>query len=117
MATLQDPAPLQSVPQPLKSYPLAGAAVSATAVPAAKSAPHVLESQSIPAGADVTFPLPWTITVRCRFAAGGGGGGGGVPSAKLAVTSRSASMVRSHPALPLQAPLHPEKEAPVSGKA
>src|SRR5467141_1813055 len=106
------PAPLQSVPQPAKPEPLAGAGVSVTVVPEAKSALQVEDSQSIPAGEDVTRPFPWTTTVsRCWPC------GGGVAAANVALTSRSASSVRSQPPLPLQAPAQPKKTAPESGTA
>ena len=83
-----------------------------TVVPEAKSALQLDESQSIRAGDDVTRPFPWTTTVnRCWP------GGGGVVAANVALTSRSASSVRSQPAAPLQAPAQPTKTAPVSGTA
>src|SRR5204862_6159311 len=44
--TVQPPSPLQSVPQPAKLKPLSGVAVSATDVPAARSAAQVEEAQS-----------------------------------------------------------------------
>jgi hypothetical protein len=54
--------PLQSLPQPEKLKPLAGAAVSVTEEPESNWAMQVEESQSSPAGDDVTRPLPWTTT-------------------------------------------------------
>src|SRR5205823_5209732 len=83
--------PLQAVPQPAKLKPLSAVAVSVTEVPAAKSAAQVEESQSKPPREEITRPFPWTITLRrCWF----GGGGGSV--AKVALSSRSPSKVRSH---------------------
>ena len=109
---MQSPPPLQSVPQPAKLKPLSAVAVSVTEVPAAKSAAQVEESQSKPPGEEVTRPFPWTITLRrCWF----GGGGGSV--AKVALSSRSPSKVRSHVPVPLQAPDHATKDAPESGTA
>src|SRR2546421_5697100 len=54
--------PLQSLPQPEKLKPLAATAVSVTEVPESNWAMHVEESQSSPAGDDVTRPLPWMTT-------------------------------------------------------
>src|SRR5438552_2666874 len=99
---VQPPDPLQSVPQLSKPYPLLAAAVSVTVVPSVKSALHWEESQSRPEGDDVTRPFPCTTTVRRCLPTGGGGA-----TAKVALTSRSASNFRSHPAAPLHAPPQP----------
>jgi len=109
---VQSPTPLQSVPQPAKLKPLSAVAVSVTDVPAAKSAAQVEETQSRPLGEDVTRPFPWTITLRRRWLGGGGGS-----AAKVALTSRSPSKVRSHVPVPLHAPDHETKDAPESGTA
>src|SRR5882724_10544987 len=86
--------------------------MSVTVVPEVKSALQLRDSQSIPAGDEVTRPFPWTTTVsRCWPC------GGGVAAANVALTSRSASSVRSQPPLPLQAPAQPKKTAPESGTA
>ena len=63
---VQPPGPLQPAPQPSKLKPLAGVASSEIEIPSAKSAPQVDESQSSPAGREVTRPRPCTITVSRR---------------------------------------------------
>ena len=105
------PPPLQAPPQPWKLKPLPAVAVSVTEVPAPKSAAQVEESQSSPEGEEVTRPFPWTMTVRRCWA------GGGVVATNVALTSRSASSVRSQPPVPLQAPAQLMKDAPESGTA
>jgi len=58
MVTLQVlPAPVQAPLHPANTEPTAGVAVRVTTVPLAYSAPHAVP-QSIPAGLDVTLPLP-----------------------------------------------------------
>src|SRR3954452_20058298 len=57
MVTVQLPVPLQAPPQPVKVEPAAGVAVNETMLPAAKEALQVLP-QLIPAGLEVTVPLP-----------------------------------------------------------
>src|SRR5882724_735237 len=105
------PPPLQAPPQPAKLKSLPAVAVSVTEVPAPKSAAQVDESQSSPEGEEVTRPFPWTMTVRRCWP------GGGVLATNVALTSRSASSVRSHPPVPLQAPAQLMKDAPESGTA
>jgi len=53
------PQDAQSPPQPTKTYPASGVAVSVTTVPSAKSAEHIEppEPQFIPVGLDVTLPF------------------------------------------------------------
>ncbi|HEY3550370.1 MAG TPA: hypothetical protein VGK69_04895, partial [Gaiellaceae bacterium] len=51
------PVPVQAPDQPLKVEPAAGVAVRVTLVPEVKSCEQV-EPQLIPAGLDVTVPLP-----------------------------------------------------------
>jgi hypothetical protein len=66
--TVQAPVPEQPPPlQPLKVEPVAGGAVSVTAVPLAKPAEQVVP-QVIPAGELVTVPLPVPalLTVRVK---------------------------------------------------
>ena len=55
--------PAQAPPQPAKTEPVAGVAVSVTAVPLAKPAEHVAP-QLMPAGADVSVPEPVPCRVR-----------------------------------------------------
>jgi hypothetical protein len=59
----QLPVPEQPPPQPVKTEPIAGIAVSVTLVPDAKEAEHALP-QLIPAGELVTEPLPVRVTVN-----------------------------------------------------
>ncbi len=54
--------PLQSPPQALNTYPAAGWAVSVTEERAAKVAEHLVPGQLMPAGLDVTEPLPFILT-------------------------------------------------------
>jgi hypothetical protein len=54
--------PLQAPPQPLKTLPLTGLAVSTTTAPLVKEATQVAP-QSMPAGLDVIAPLPLTLTL------------------------------------------------------
>jgi len=62
--SVQAPGPLQSVPQPEKVKPAAGTAVSVTEAPESNALLQVPESQSIPAGDEVTRPFPWTTTTN-----------------------------------------------------
>ena len=66
MLTVQMPAPLHPSPvQPVKVEPLATVAVSVTLVSWAKGALHVLP-QLIPAGCEVTVPLPVPAVLTVR---------------------------------------------------
>lgn len=59
--TVQVPVPLQPPPlQPANTDPLAALAVKVTEVPLLKDAEHV-PPQLIPAGEEVTVPLPWPL--------------------------------------------------------
>jgi hypothetical protein len=67
--TTHVPVPVQPDPlQPPNTEPAAGVAVSVTMVPDRKAALHV-RPQSIPAGSDVTVPLPAaagvTVSTNC----------------------------------------------------
>src|SRR5712671_1192298 len=64
--TLHAPGPLQPPPQPANVEPAGLVAASETVVPSMNEAKQVAEVQSIPAGVDVTRPLPSTVTVRRR---------------------------------------------------
>jgi hypothetical protein len=55
--------PLQSPLQPLRALPLAGVAVSVTEVRAWNVAVQDTAGQLMPAGLEVTVPLPTTLTV------------------------------------------------------
>jgi hypothetical protein len=59
--TTQLPLPLHTPPQPLKTAPWAGVAVSVTGVPLPKLELHVAP-QVMPGGELVTVPLPNTLT-------------------------------------------------------
>jgi hypothetical protein len=63
IVTVQVPVPLHAPPQLLKVQPLAGVAVSVTAVPGANLALQVV-GQSMPPGELVTVPLPVSLTVN-----------------------------------------------------
>jgi hypothetical protein len=99
--------PRQAPLQPVKLEPLAGVAVSTTAVPdtncSAQSAP-----QAMPAGAEVTEPLPVpaVATVSVNVAV------------KIAVTDCAVVIVTVHgPAALVHAPLQPLKIEPTLGVA
>ena len=71
--TVQGPVPGQATPlplQPVKVEPIEGAAVRVTAVPPVNSAEHVAP-QTIPAGLDLTVPLPAPDFVRDNVGFGG----------------------------------------------
>jgi hypothetical protein len=55
--TTQAPVPVHAPLQPVKTRPVDGVAVKVTGVPVMKFAPHVAP-QSMPAGLEVTLPLP-----------------------------------------------------------
>jgi hypothetical protein len=102
--------PEQAPLQPENASPVAGAAVSVTRVPLANVWLHPLEpEQLIPAGLEVTVPLPATVTCSESFC---------TAAAKLAPTVWAAFIVTVHVvAVPEHAPLHPENANPVPGTA
>jgi hypothetical protein len=106
--TVQAAVPEQPPPlQPLKVEPVAGVAVSVTAVPLAKPAEHVVP-QVIPAGLLVTVPAPApageTVSVKV--------------GAKVAVTVVAAEIVTVQDPVPEQPPpLQPVKAEPALGVA
>src|SRR5690242_13928761 len=61
MVTTQSPVPVQSPLHPVNTRPAAGAALSVTTVPTGKALLQLGE-QLMPAGEDVTVPLPVTVT-------------------------------------------------------
>src|SRR5687768_785342 len=87
--------PLQPPPvQPLKTDPVAGAAVRVTIVPESYSlhpAPH-----AVPVGAGVTVPVPVPLVTSVSSY---------VLSANVAVTVFAASIVTSQAVVPVHAPL------------
>jgi len=102
--------PEQAPLQPENALPAAGAAVSVTRVPLANVWLHPVEpEQLIPAGLEVTVPLPPTVTCSEPFCAA---------AAKLAPTLWGAFIVTVQvEALPEQAPVHPTKVLPDAGAA
>src|SRR6266704_3302625 len=109
MVTTHGPVPEHPPPlQPVKVEPVAGLAVSVTAVPLVKLAEQVAP-QVIPAGELVTVPLPVPagVTVRVK-----------VWSAKVAVTVVAALRVTVQVPVPEQPPpLQPLKVEPAAGLA
>ena len=103
MLVVPEHAPLH----PANMDPEEGEAVSVTTVPLRKPEEQVLP-QSIPAGLDVTLPLPvpslLTVSVGARV--------------NVAVTVLAASMVTWQVLpVPAQAPLHPVKAEPAAAVA
>jgi hypothetical protein len=102
--------PEQAPLQPENALPAAGVAVSVTRAPLTKVWPHPLEpAQLIPAGFEVTVPLPPTVTCSESFC---------TTAAKLAPTLWGAFMGPVQvKALPEHAPVHPTKVLPGAGTA
>src|SRR5260221_4133559 len=95
IVTLHDPVPEQPPPlQPLNVDPPAAAAVRATTVPLLYLAVQV-DPQLIPAGLDVTVPLPVPDLLTVRF---------NCWTLKFAVTVVAALMVTLHDPVPEQPP-------------
>jgi 3D (Asp-Asp-Asp) domain-containing protein len=111
IVTLQDPAPVQAPLQPVNVDPVAGVAVSKTAVGESKLCTQV-DPQLIPVGDDVTVPdpVPDGVTVRANLLGGW--------AAKMAITLVTAPTLMTHGAVPVHpAPDQPEKSQPVAGVA
>jgi len=106
IVTWQLPVPVQAPLQPAKAEPLAALAVSATTEPAAygseQSAPQLM-----PAGEDVTVPLPVPVFVTPTVYGF---------SVNVAVTLRAALIVTEHAPVPVQAPLQPLKVEPAEAE-
>ena len=107
IVTWQAPAPVQAPPQPVKTEPVAGAAVRVTGVPW-PYASEQSEPQLMPTGEDVTVPAPVPAFVTVKVYA---------LRAKVAVTDLAASMVTEQDPVPVQAPLQPAKVDPVAAEA
>ena len=109
MVTVQVPVPLHPPPlQPVKREFPFGVAVKVTLVPLVKLVLQVLP-QSIPAGLEVTepVPVPLLVTVKAQLT-----------SVKVAVTDCAAFMVTVQVPVPLQPPpLQPVKVEPPEGVA
>lgn len=109
IATVQVRAkPAQAPVQPEKTLLAAGVAVSVTLVPTGNGATQVAP-QEMPAGEDVTDPVPAPERATVKFA---------VLRVKVAETLRAAVMVTVQvDAVPVQAPLQPAKLLPDAGTA
>ena len=107
IVTVQAPVPVQAPLQPVKVEPVAGVAVSVTAVVYPKVPLQVLP-QLMPAGvlATVPVPVPAGLTVSVN-----------VWSVKLAVTLWGVVMVTVQGPVPVQSPLQPIKVEPVDAVA
>src|SRR5215468_2375766 len=106
--TVQVPVPVQAPLQPEKVEPLAAVAVRVTEVPLAKLALHVLP-QLMPAGEEVTVPLPEPALVTVRF--------GLAVVLNVAVTDFAAVIGTVQVLVPVQAPLQPAKVEPLAAAA
>ena len=114
VVSVQVPGPWQPPPQPAKVEPVAACAVSVTDAPDCAVIVQV-PGQSMPAGLEVTRPVPLPVGMAVtRKLPGGGGGWFG---AKSAVTVWSASMVSVHEPVPEQSPCQPAKVLFASGVA
>jgi hypothetical protein len=111
IVTEQVPVPEQAPDQPAKVALALGVAVRVSTVPVVKPAEQVAP-QVMPAGLDVTVPLPEPLLVTDSV-----GLGGAVPTLKVAVTDFTASMVTLQVPAPEQAPDQPAKVEPKSGVA
>src|SRR5262245_18988489 len=107
--TVQAPVPVQAPLQPAKVEQLAAAAVSVTDVSLLKLALQVLP-QLMPAGEDVTVPVPVParVTVKAKVV---------TELLKVAVTDRAAVIETVQVPVPVQAPLQPAKVEPLAAAA
>src|SRR5262245_56007726 len=104
MVTVQVPVPVHAPLQPVKVEPAAGIAVNVTLPPGNPTRQAV--GQLMPAGFDVTVPLPVPASVTVSVT-------GGTEPMNVAVTAR-AWFIRTVQvsAVPVHAPLHPRKREP-----
>src|SRR6266702_3468005 len=109
MLTVQEPVPLHPSPlQPANVEPLAATAASVTLVPELNGALHVLP-QVIPAGLEVTVPLPVPAFTIVRVKGW---------TLKMAVTVRAWVTLTVHVPVPLHpSPLQPANVEPLSAVA
>jgi hypothetical protein len=109
MTTVHVPVPEHPPPdQPVNVEPDAGAAVRVTELPAVKLAEHV-DPQLIPAGLEVTVPLPEPDNVTVSWSP---------VAVNVAVTDCAALIVTEHVPVPEQPPPdHPVKVEPATGDA
>src|SRR5881392_1481330 len=105
---LQPPPPLHAPPQPTNEEVASAFDDSETLVPAVTVMLQV-PGQSMPTGEEVTRPAPVPGNSTLTRAEPGGGGGSAV---KVAVTSRSASIVTLQEAIPEHAPDQPANVEP-----
>jgi hypothetical protein len=103
MVTEQVPVPVQAPLQPANTDPAAAALFSVTTLPEAKGAEQVAP-QLIPAGLEVTVPVPVPVFATVRVWA----------KPKVAVTDLAALRVTEQAPVPAQAPLHPVKTEPAA---
>ena len=107
IVTLQSPVPEQAPVQPLKLEPALGEAESDTIVPAVKGALQAAP-QKMPAGVEVTVPLPSASFTTSRS---------NVAGENVAVTVCAALIVRVHAPVPVHAPDQPANVEDASGVA
>src|SRR2546430_16186746 len=100
--------PEHAPPRPSKLDPGLAALLSLTGVPLAICIAQV-PGQSMPVGDETMRPLPLPTTCTASVTMLGGAG------AKVAVTAASWVSVKSHPPVPVHAPLQPEKTMPLAG--
>ena len=103
------PVPVQPAPvHPVKSELTVGVAVSVTTVPSPKAFEQVVP-QSIPAGLEVTEPVPVPVLDTSKVC---------VPRPNVAVTECAASIVTTQVPVPVQPdPDHPLNTEPAFGVA
>jgi hypothetical protein len=107
IVTMHAPVPAHAPDQPVKAEPAVAACVSVTTVPGGNVAVQVAP-QAMPAGAEVTVPLPLPARVTTRLRS----------SANAAWTDRSSVTVSVHAAVPAQPPpVQPTKVEPTAGAA
>ena len=102
----QVPVPLHAPLQPVNVEPPVGVAVNVTISPQLKLLLQ-LELQLIPAGELVTFPVPPVTEFTVRLSG----------KVNPALTVLFASINKLQLPVPVHAPVHPVKEAPLSGVA
>jgi len=98
------PWPVHAPPQPVNA-PVTGVAVRVTGLPLAKFALHEATKQLIPAGLEVTKPVPDTDTLRGEVG----------PAVNVAVTDRAWLIVTWQVPLPVQSPDQCAKLEPLAG--
>ena len=107
MVTTQVPVPVHAPDHPANPEPTFAAAVSVTTVPNAYGSLQS-EPQLMPAGVDVTAPVPAppSVTVKVKLA-----------SVNVAVTDCAAFMATTHVPVPVHAPDQPANVEPTAAAA